>query len=49
MSATRIDLPPTANDPGTWSPQRQRLIWALAFTAVLGLAWSFWLSDELTR
>lgn len=49
MSSARLDIPPNPNDPGTWTPQRQRMVWAVAFLGVLALAWVFWLSDELTR
>lgn len=49
MTPARLDASPNLNDPGTWSPQRQRLIWLLAFVAVMGLAWAFWLEGEQAR
>lgn len=48
VSADAIDVITSVNDPGTWSPGRQRLIWALAFVAVSAGAWSFWLADKLS-
>lgn len=44
-----MDLPVSANDPGTWSPARQRLVWGLAGVVIAALAWSFWLADEYSR
>ncbi len=49
MSTARLYNSTSPNDPGTWTPQRQRVIWATAFVGVLALAWVFWLSDELAR
>ncbi len=49
MMSDRMETPATLNDPGTWPPQRQRLVWALAILVVGALAWTFWLENEQAR
>lgn len=44
-----IPLAGNPNDPASWSPARQRLVWGGAFVLVGALAWSLWLSAELSR
>lgn len=44
-----IPLAGNPNDPASWSPARQRLVWGITFVLVCALAWSLWLSAELSR